>query len=136
MTALPPLLFIDLPVVTDYTTDGTPTRTVSVRVDRIIAVGDARSIDYDGDLLPPAVPERSRVIVDRDGCYLTAMSRTDVLAMMRQVRIAVDARPEPWEHEGHRPVPHRDGRAPWCEACGWTSPALGRPAVQITARHR
>lgn len=44
------------------------------------------------------------------------------------------APPKPWEHADHRPVQHRDGRAPWCEACGWTSPAPARPAVLIAPR--
>lgn len=136
MTALPPLLFIDLPTIAHNTSS---TRTVTVRVDRITAIGDARDIDYDD--LPDneqGHDARSRVVVDGDGRYLVAMSRTDVLAMMRQARIAADAppTPRPWEHEGHAPVQHRDGRAPWCETCGWTSPTFGRPAVQITARPR
>lgn len=33
---------------------------------------------------------------------------------------------KPWEHDGHNPVQHRDGKPPWCRVCGWTSP---RPAV-------
>jgi hypothetical protein len=28
----------------------------------------------------------------------------------------------PWDHEGHHPVQHRDGKPPWCNACGWPSP--------------
>lgn len=37
----------------------------------------------------------------------------------------------PWEHEGHKPVQHRDRKPPWCETCGWTSPAPAIPAIQI-----
>jgi hypothetical protein len=36
-----------------------------------------------------------------------------------------------WEHQGHRPVQHRDRKPPWCNACGWTSPVPAVPAVQI-----
>ena len=132
MTTLPPLVFIDLPVIGRIDASH---RTVTVRVDRITAVGDSIHLDYD-DEDEQGHDARSRVVVDGDGRYLVAMSRTDVLAMMRQARAASELPPRPWEHEGHAPVQHRDGRAPWCETCGWTSPALGRPAVQITARPR
>ena len=37
----------------------------------------------------------------------------------------------PWEHEGHNPVQRRDGKPPWCEVCGWTSPTPETAAQQI-----
>lgn len=39
--------------------------------------------------------------------------------------------PAPWEHPGHNPVQHRDGKPPWCDGCGWSSPVPARPAVQV-----
>jgi hypothetical protein len=39
--------------------------------------------------------------------------------------------PQPWEHDGHNPRQHRDGKPPWCNECGWTSPVPAIPAVQI-----
>jgi hypothetical protein len=44
---------------------------------------------------------------------------------------AVEGRSAPWEHVGHHPVQHRDGRAPWCHGCGWSSPVPAQPAVQV-----
>lgn len=35
----------------------------------------------------------------------------------------------PWEHEGHKPVQHRDAKPPWCKECGWTSPTPELPAM-------
>jgi hypothetical protein len=37
----------------------------------------------------------------------------------------------PWEHPGHSPVQHRDGRVPWCGLCGWSSPVPAVPARKI-----
>lgn len=34
---------------------------------------------------------------------------------------------QPWKHEGHNPVQHRDGNPPWCRECRWTSP---QPAIR------
>ena len=34
---------------------------------------------------------------------------------------------EPWMHEGHNPVQHRDRRPPWCNTCGWSSPSPAMP---------
>lgn len=38
--------------------------------------------------------------------------------------------PKAWEHEGHLPTQHRDGKPPWCNACGWSSPIPAASAVQ------
>lgn len=38
---------------------------------------------------------------------------------------------QPWQHPGHRPVQHRDGKPPWCGTCGWTSPVPARPAIRV-----
>lgn len=39
--------------------------------------------------------------------------------------------PQPWEHEGHKPVQHRDRKPPWCDVCGWSSPIPAQPAVHV-----
>lgn len=44
---------------------------------------------------------------------------------------AVDAETEPWQHDGHRLVQHRDGKPPWCNACGWSSPLPAIPARKV-----
>lgn len=38
---------------------------------------------------------------------------------------------QPWRHDGHKPVQHRDGKAPWCDECGWSSPAGPFPAALL-----
>uniref|UniRef100_UPI0004937A21 hypothetical protein n=1 Tax=Cellulomonas sp. HZM TaxID=1454010 RepID=UPI0004937A21 len=37
----------------------------------------------------------------------------------------------PWDHDGHRPVQHRDGKPPWCNDCGWSTPLPAVPATQL-----
>ncbi len=37
---------------------------------------------------------------------------------------------EPWLHEGHQAVQHRDGRRPWCNTCGYSDPYPAIPARQ------
>lgn len=37
----------------------------------------------------------------------------------------------PWQHPGHKPVQHRDRKPPWCNECGWSSPAPAVAAVQL-----
>lgn len=49
---------------------------------------------------------------------------------LRKAGVHKPAPVEPWEHVGHNPVQHRDGKPPWCNACGWTSPV---PAVMAKA---
>lgn len=37
---------------------------------------------------------------------------------------------KPWEHKGHKPVQHRDGKPRWCNDCGWGMSASGGSAVE------
>ncbi|QIK83091.1 hypothetical protein [Sanguibacter sp. HDW7] len=124
--------FIALPL-----TDGC---TASIRVDQIVVVSDRTADPMDPD--SPSYPGHSQVVTTAyDGRYIVDMTPTEVLEAMYQAY--VDAEPpvgeptpptEPWEHDGHNPVQHRDGRPPWCAVCGWTSPVIGRPAVQVAIR--
>lgn len=50
-----------------------------------------------------------------------------VLALLRGEPTA----PEPWQHEGHKPTQHRDGKPPWCNTCGWSSPIRAVPAALL-----
>lgn len=67
-----------------------------------------------------------------------AIYEAELLSVLRAAQHALAARqPEtttaessPWQHDGHRPVQHRDGKPPWCDACGFDSPTPARPAVR------
>src|SRR5699024_2573364 len=64
-----------------------------------------------------------------DGASRTYEYADAVLALLADQPTVDGARP--WEHEGHKPVQHRDGKPPWCRECGYTSPAPAIPARQI-----
>lgn len=101
----------------------------------------AQALADAGLLREPArtVPTRNEIAEamhardDEDVDYLdheSALRYADaVLALLADQPTVDGARP--WEHEGHKPVQHRDGKPPWCRECGYTSPAPAIPARQI-----